>query len=531
MPINATDAVINGDMIVLGPNDLVRFTATEDCYLFINKSLIEISIGKSWFKLPTNTNVQVKESEIVYLRSLDSINTFMINIIDQTYDPVDPNQGTGTGGLFIRLNDSQDQGYTVSDIPRMEQTHNPIGKNSISIVDNNITDMLTPDTYDNDEHSIGIFGKGSIVIGDTIYGGNALKADNSLILGDRFGFLGGRDEKEQVRNSFISGYNSVISGCINSQLLSVNSYSGTMFRIDKIKFTTDERDVFTITIYNDDGLFQLDTGENLDVVIISRGELYSDIAYLPVSLIIDEFKILSGAVVISGTFEGTEENKIALVNLYDDTNLSMFLDRDKSNIYGSNIIMSETGLKSDIILSNVIAYQANTEDIRLSNLNSALSYSKYIYESNVTTIFSKVGGLRHTDLHAEESFVSGQTLGTINVYRSVVGVDSYEILELSTDTITIRCDYHTSTLDISIGDRVVLFKENTPYVLIVTDVNSHDAMYYNAIITVDMNNHPIGSSLVRVLTLEEPKERYLTTLLDIIDNEPEILNENREGRE
>jgi len=106
------NAVIVGDMIELSPSTTVKFTATEDCYLFINSTLIELGTPAGWFKFPTNTNVQVKEGASVNVRSLDSINTFMINIIDQTYNPAPVGSGAGGGGIFGKTSGN---GYAILD--------------------------------------------------------------------------------------------------------------------------------------------------------------------------------------------------------------------------------------------------------------------------------------------------------------------------------------------------------------------------------------------------------------------------------
>ncbi len=129
MPVTQIPATVDGDIVILAPLTEVIFTAQSNCYLFINTPYVEISKnGINWFKFVTNTPAQVKEGEHLYVRSLDSISTYNIEIIDEIYNPPSTNP-TITDGNFIRITEDNKIGYGILDDNRTLKDF--IGQNAV----------------------------------------------------------------------------------------------------------------------------------------------------------------------------------------------------------------------------------------------------------------------------------------------------------------------------------------------------------------------------------------------------------------
>jgi len=103
------NAIINGDTIELAAGTTVKFTATEDCYLFINDENIEVKSNISWFNLVSNTNVQVKNGDSIIIRSKNTLNQIIIPIINFIYNP--RNNGSVVSNSFLKK-----VTYTIGDI-------------------------------------------------------------------------------------------------------------------------------------------------------------------------------------------------------------------------------------------------------------------------------------------------------------------------------------------------------------------------------------------------------------------------------
>ena len=132
---NATPAVLDGDMIVMDPNSVVKFTATEDCYLFIDSEYIEISRGTQWFNFLKSTSIRVVEGGVIYLRSLSDNDTIRINIIDFTYTPPATVVVGGTGVDPKNYDFTSLEGETEFTITDIVYTYVQVLANGIKVMD------------------------------------------------------------------------------------------------------------------------------------------------------------------------------------------------------------------------------------------------------------------------------------------------------------------------------------------------------------------------------------------------------------
>jgi len=88
MSIEFEVPVRDGDVLFTEPGKYYEFTATEDCYVFLQTSFVEYSrTGNAWIMPVREVNIEVRKDESVYLRTVKALSDIRIPIINTVFNP------------------------------------------------------------------------------------------------------------------------------------------------------------------------------------------------------------------------------------------------------------------------------------------------------------------------------------------------------------------------------------------------------------------------------------------------------------